>query len=79
MNNRVQPRGLKVLRSLLLLAVSLLVSAAADADLTVLPGTVISSGETLRAGDGRVALAMQTDGNFVLYHDGRARWASSTV
>jgi hypothetical protein len=47
---------------------------------TVLAGQGLVSGETYSSCDGRFSLAMQTDGNLVLYRNGAgAIWASSTA
>jgi hypothetical protein len=40
--------------------------------------SALNSGQTLTSSDGRYRLAMQGDGNFVLYSINRALWASST-
>jgi uncharacterized cupin superfamily protein len=36
-------------------------------------------GRALRSPNGRFAAIMQYDGNFVVYDNGRAKWASGTV
>ncbi len=42
------------------------------------PGEGLVSGESYSSCDGRFALAMQTDGNLVLYGLGRALWSTNT-
>jgi hypothetical protein len=46
---------------------------------TLLPNAYLSTGEMLRSCDGRFVLAMQGDGNLVLYFNNRALWASNTA
>lgn len=44
---------------------------------TILPGQGLTAGESFSSCDGRFSLAMQTDGNLVLYHNGAgALWAT---
>jgi hypothetical protein len=42
------------------------------------PGHGLALGESISSCDGRYVLAMQGDGNLVLYHGGSALWASQT-
>jgi Domain of unknown function (DUF1906) len=47
---------------------------------TIQPGEGLVNGETYSSCDGRFSLAMQTDGNLVLYRNGAgATWASNTA
>jgi hypothetical protein len=45
---------------------------------TIHPGQGLTAGESFGSCDGRFALAMQTDGNLVLYEHGSALWATGT-
>jgi hypothetical protein len=54
------------------------VPAAPTACGSLQPGHGLSAGESLKSCDGRFLLAMQGDGNFVLYQAGKALWNAAT-
>ena len=53
--------------------------AGAVSSHTLPSGSVLSSGTTLQSSDSRFVVAMQTDGNLVLYAQGRAVWSSGSA
>lgn len=55
------------------------VPAGAVAGATLASGGTLTAGQTLTSNDGRFVVAMQTDGNFVLYAEGTPVWHSGTA
>ncbi|MDQ0169260.1 hypothetical protein [Paenibacillus tundrae] len=73
---KIAKKSVLILMALFMLQISLVSAASAKNSLTA--GETLSQGQSLTSNDGRFTFIMQTDGNLVLYKQGKSLWSTKT-
>ncbi|MCM3172297.1 MULTISPECIES: hypothetical protein [unclassified Paenibacillus] len=73
---KIAKKSVLILLALFMLQISLVSAASAKNSLTA--GESLTQGQSLTSNDGRFTLIMQTDGNLVLYKQGKSLWSTKT-